>query len=362
MCVRPLKAWRVGTNSETGKRKLLITEWAVDHLQKLKNGQWISVKEVDNMSDGLISTVSPLDVSAMAVSVVKDYITIPCGKCIECLKLRGQEWTNRCMLEYQLYKQNSYFVSLTYRDECLPVTYYSDDETGEAFPAYTLSKSDIQKFLKRLRKYFYGSAAGDIRYYIAGEYGPQTLRPHYHLLLFGVPFNDLEPTQVPNYFHSVALDNLWPYGFHQVSPMEPDTIAYTCHYVTGKLNTDNYDLFDAHNMQRPFNLQSVRPALGRRYYEEHPELFYDLAGNPNPHIYLPSDDKGYKFSVPSYFWYLYEKGGGNVEIVKEHRQAKAKAMLEVQLSDTNLNYTAVLASKERNALNQYSNMLRRDKL
>ncbi|QXN75083.1 replication initiator protein [Microvirus mar21] len=362
MCVKPLKGWCVGLNPETGKKKIMITDWSVDHVEKLSTGSWISVKEFENMSDGLVSKPSPEDVSSLAVSIVRDYITIPCGHCIECLKARGQEWTNRCLLEYEYAKQSSYFVSLTYRDEDLPFTYYDDPETGEAFPAYTLSKTHMQLFLKRLRKHFFGNEKGTLRYYLAGEYGPTTLRPHYHLLLFDVPFADLVPTPHPNYFVSQLLDRLWPYGFHQISPMEPDCIAYTCHYVTAKLNTDNYDLYDEHNMERPFALMSRRPSIGRRYFDEHPELFEDLLSNPDPQIYLTTSQGGIKMSLPSYFWYLYEKEGGNVEFVKDFRQARMKDKLSAQLADTDLNYTAILDARERNQMFKYSNLLRRDVL
>lgn len=46
----------------------------------------------------------------------------------------------------------------------------------------TLSPRDITLFLKRLRKHL---PPGSLRYFLAGEYGEQTFRPHYHLCLFG---------------------------------------------------------------------------------------------------------------------------------------------------------------------------------
>lgn len=43
---------------------------------------------------------------------------------------------------------------------------------------------DAQLFIKRLRKYIDKYFHEKIRYYIIGEYGTSSLRPHWHLLLF----------------------------------------------------------------------------------------------------------------------------------------------------------------------------------
>ncbi len=138
-------------------------------------------------------------------------------------------------------------------------------------------------------------------------------------------------------------------------------IAYTCHYVTGKLNQDNYDLFDAHNMERPFNVQSSKPALGRRFYDDHPEIAANI-DNPSFRLALPLEDKGYNIPIPKYFTYLYEKEGGDLSARKAHAKDKAAHNLDVALSSSNLSYPEQLEAKERNALNKYANMLRRDKL
>ena len=47
----------------------------------------------------------------------------------------------------------------------------------------TLDKGDVQRYLKRLRKICKGD---NIRYFICGEYGTRTYRPHYHGIFFNV--------------------------------------------------------------------------------------------------------------------------------------------------------------------------------
>lgn len=77
------------------------------------------------------------------------------------------------MLEASLQKDNA-FVTLTYKDEYLPLT-----EAG--LP--TLDRPTFTLWLKRVRKEI---APLRIRFYGVGEYSPAG-RPHYHVIFFGLP-------------------------------------------------------------------------------------------------------------------------------------------------------------------------------
>ena len=94
-------------------------------------------------------------------------VQVPCGKCIGCRLDYSRKWAIRCVLEAQMHKENC-FLTLTYDDEHLP--------KGEK-----LEKEEMQKFWKRLRK----ATGTKIRYYMAGEYGTEGGRPHYHACVFG---------------------------------------------------------------------------------------------------------------------------------------------------------------------------------
>jgi hypothetical protein len=74
------------------------------------------------------------------------------------------------MLETAQHTENA-FVTLTYSDENLPAD-------------GSLQPSDLQKWLKRLRKRIDPTR---VRYYAVGEYGDTSWRPHYHVGLFGFP-------------------------------------------------------------------------------------------------------------------------------------------------------------------------------
>ena len=103
-----------------------------------------------------------------------------CGKCPECLAERQNSWSLR-LIEYA--RHNSCFSALlTYDPKFVPI------KGG----LMSLRKSDVQKFLKRLRHEFPESK---IKYYIGAEYSPEKFRPHYHCLFFGFP-PDLSKTKV----------------------------------------------------------------------------------------------------------------------------------------------------------------------
>lgn len=101
----------------------------------------------------------------------------------------------------------------------------------------SLDKTDVQKFFKRLRKASTGKAR--IKYYAVGEYGTQTMRPHYHIILFNAQ-KDL-------------LQAAWNLGEIHIGDVSGATIAYTLKYVSkeGKIPQHKND------MRRPeFSLMS----------------------------------------------------------------------------------------------------------
>lgn len=135
-------------------------------------------------------------------------ITVPCGHCVACLSKRKDDWVFR--LKQEFYNSTlSVFVTLTYSDDYLP---HSPDNTP------TLRMDDVSSFIKRLRK----RCGNGIRFFGCGEYGSETNRPHYHLILFNVP-NTIEQDILAT----------WHYGNIRVDPLTEGRIAYTCKYVLG---------------------------------------------------------------------------------------------------------------------------------
>ena len=160
----------------------------------------------------------------------KDVMLIPCGQCIGCRIRQREDWTTRIELEARDYpREEVWFITLTYDDNHIPGMIVNTGEIirkvqyvwkpGEKRPesVQTLLCTDVQKFLKRLRKAY----KGKLRYFVDGEYGEQTARPHYHMILYGWRPTDLEhlyKIQHNGYFTSKWLENLWGMGQIQIAP------------------------------------------------------------------------------------------------------------------------------------------------
>lgn len=172
-------------------------------------------------------------------------IPFPCGHCLACRINRRRKWTLRLILESMSYApEDIRFVTLTYNEDSLPYdTRYVP----------TLCKHDIVTYLKRLRYY-----VPSMRYFVGGEYGTKTNRPHYHLILFGVsPLFD-------SYVTGLWSGPKTNYGFSYIgSSASIDALQYVAGYVSKKVGFPN---------QRPkefreFSLQSRKPPLGFKVLE-----------------------------------------------------------------------------------------------
>lgn len=118
-------------------------------------------------------------------------IQVPCGKCCECKKRYQNDWSLRMNEELKAYGYKATFVTFTYNNDSVPKVV--DKETGAIY--LSVNKKHIQNALKRFRT-GYKRANGvnlDFSYFITSEYGPRTLRPHYHAIFFGVHKETLMP-------------------------------------------------------------------------------------------------------------------------------------------------------------------------
>ena len=156
---------------------------------------------------------------------------MPCGKCIACLKRKRDEWVFRLQKEIGLSKY-AYFVTLTYDDVHLSLTPSLNP---------TLKKEDLQNFFKRLRKKGYLC-----RYYAVGEYGGQTQRPHYHLILFTNSEKD-------------DVTRAWNFGLTHFGSVNPKSISYLVGYILKKQDLEDPDQL------AEFSLMSKKPYLGYEY-------------------------------------------------------------------------------------------------
>lgn len=232
--------------------------------------------------------------------------TLPCGQCVGCRLEKSREWALRCMHEASLYSDNC-FITLTYDDAHVP-------EDGG------LHYSHFQYFMKRLREKY---PHRRIRFYMAGEYGGQFGRPHFHACLFNFAFNDLVIWRKSNSGHhlyrSSELESLWRYGYSSVGAVTFESAAYVARYImkkqTGKGSAGAYDSVDTETgeifSRRPeFNKMSLKPGIGAQWFDKfHTDVFPRDAvihdGTPNrvPRYY----DKRLKLVDPDTFTLIKEK-------------------------------------------------------
>lgn len=143
------------------------------------------------------------------------FSTVPCGKCNCCLSTKRDEWTFRLVQENKR-SDSAFFLTLTYDDDKLPIG-------PNLLPV--LRKQDVVLFTKRLRsvqeRRFPGSKS--IRYYTVGEYGTQTLRPHYHSIMFNMRSELLS-----------ELPRIWDGGHVHHGQVSQRSIHYVTKYVIDK--------------------------------------------------------------------------------------------------------------------------------
>lgn len=276
-------------------------------------------------------------------------VKLPCGQCVGCRIQYSREWANRCMLELQ-YHDSAYFVTLTYSDKFIPRSYYADPNTGEAHTSVTLCKRDFQLFMKRLRRKF---GNDHIRFFMSGEYGSTTFRPHYHAIIFGLHLDDLslykKSPQGFSYYNSPSLQACWsdpetgePLGFAVCAEVTWETCAYTARYVMKKLTGKEAEFYTNFNIQPEFTLMSRKPGIARQYYDDHPDLY------KKEFINVSTEKGGLKFRPPRYFDKLYDlEHPDEMEAIKDVRKKMAVEAQKAKLQRTSVSPDELLAIQER---------------
>lgn len=264
---------------------------------------------------------------------------VPCGKCYECKRNRQLDWAFRIKQEDKV-SDYSLVVTFTYEEKLRPVT-----DNG----ILTLRKSDVQKFLKRLRKRFPDAS---IRYFGVGEYGSDPRRshhPHYHIIFFvrGISRTDFES----------SLYDCWDFGFLYIDSLSPEAVTYVTKYCL----KDSIYVLDPELGQPTYSMMSLRPAIGSNYLSQEQRLRI-AGGYHRPYDYV---EGGAKARVPRYYRDKWEGNRAYKEIyVRPHQETVQKQLQKEQLRKEEIwsknhggqDYTSALYTSEeqkmRNSINQ----------
>lgn len=291
------------------------------------------------------------------------YETIPCSKCYACRLNYSAEWATRIMLESKYYNPDEcWFITLTYDDNNINIPkivycnetreFYRNDGTWTG----TLELDEIQKFIKRLRDHF---NYPDMKYFYCGEYGSgETMRPHYHLILLGVPLNALEfysshidKKFFKEHWKSHEIDKLWNKSWQEdgtsindIANVEWNSIAYTARYCMKKIGED-YSETSYKKLGKIPEFVNMSKNIGLRYYQDHKDEIWKTDS-----ITL-TDWKGKTLVVkpPKYFMKLLEKEDPEkARIIKNKRKeigTKLRHNQERQSDYTDLEMLLIKAEK-----------------
>lgn len=262
---------------------------------------------------------------------------VPCGKCLGCQIDYSREWANRMCIELDD-NPKAIFVTLTYNDVHLPLT-----NSGTK----TLRKRDLQLFWKRLRKAYPDVR---IRYYVAGEYGSKTFRPHYHAIIYGLSLDDFTDLQCVGwnelkqpYYSSPKFAAIWGNGFVQMSEVTYRTCAYVARYVLKKHYGADMDDLEP-DQECEFNLSSRRPGIGLLHAAD-----YVLSGNNM--FALNCRDGVHDISLPKSFIRHCKNNDVDIDKLNEicyNRSKDAYDRLCSNLRFSEKSYIEFLATKEAN--------------
>lgn len=194
-----------------------------------------------------------------------DLYEVPCGKCADCRIKRTKQWSLRCLMEFGYHKKAS-FITLTYDEKFLPFN----------CGVPTLVPKHLTDFFKRLRKYF---DDGTVKYFSCGEYGTKFKRPHYHAIVFGVGFEDIE-----------IVRKCWKYGFISSLPVNPATCSYVAGYCQKKLFGDLGKIEYQYKVP-PFQRSSIN--LGLQFLIDN---FNKILEDGSIKVF------GHSYPIPRYFW------------------------------------------------------------
>lgn len=294
-------------------------------------------------------------------------IRVPCGKCIGCRLDYSRQWATRIQCEALDYPDNSnWFVTLTYAQPGDPdyLGVYPRSGVFNDDGALILQKEHTQDWMKRFRmthsRHVREVGDGDtgIRFYLAGEYGERTMRPHYHCILMNAELPDLRQIGrnklgMPLY-ESKMLTDSWGFGHVTIGKMSFQTAAYCARY-TMKKATGGIPA-EVLGLTPEFVNMSRRPGIGFRYFDEHFEKIYQ-----DDEIILPavSKDKPNKQRPPRYFDKLMnEKDPRSLALIKSRRADVAQMLQAHKLGKTDLDEAAYFELQETNALSRSKKLIR----
>lgn len=295
--------------------------------------------------------------------------TVGCGRCPPCRARKIDEWAFRLCQEEKR-SLNAYFLTLTYNEESVPIsdnkfmTLLKKEVTTKYLYDYSVEpprryrnpdfnhkyiKRDLPSFFKRLRK---TQPDVPIKYYAVGEYGSQTKRPHYHMILYNIvaPMHPIGLDANGNMKYICrTIEKCWPFGNVDIGGLTSDSAAYCAKYISKHKRIPEHPRDDR---QKEFSIMSK--GLGDNYITDAIIKYHqdDLSRN---YITLPG---GYMKALPKYYrTRIYDEDQRNYQnrrIKKEVKQAEDKERADfARRFGNDFDYDAYILGVKKSRLRQF---------
>ena len=185
---------------------------------------------------------------------------VACRNCWQCRSNRVNDYVGRCIAEAHTSKL-TLAVTLTYGQ-------------GDIDRSAALYYPDFQKFMKKLRR-----AGYTVRYIVAGEYGSQKGRAHWHAILF------FSGEKIPD-IGELALNKriqwkYWAEGFSWIEEPDYGAFRYVLKYT---LKQEHGDVNVGHLAM------SKKPPLGYEYFQQRVQRYVDQGLAPQSYKYTFDDE------------------------------------------------------------------------
>lgn len=251
---------------------------------------------------------------------------VPCKYlCTECRNMRREDFAQRLKFDYKNYNYLGAFITLTYRDDQLPILLPEGSAVVGSFfgsvpPAFgsTLLRSDLSRFCDNMQKRLHRKYGRSGVYIGFGDYGFDLHRPHYHLIFIGCPCD-----------RKYVLDT-WKKGSVKVLPITSGRIRYVLDYINKDpiFPDSKYELYG--DFESPF--YHFSKGIGfEEIYKLHEQGMFDQFGK------MDFNDSGHSYKLPDY---LIKKLGYKTkplemypDSVKDWKEKKGFNTLEAALNN-----------------------------
>jgi hypothetical protein len=214
---------------------------------------------------------------------------VPCGRCNNCIQTKRSVWTFRLLMELRV-AESAYFVTLTYDSENVPLI----PQYGNQL-VMSLRREDATLFIKRLRKRILKESLSDsryvkksekagkwthngglrsskiiswspkLRYFMCGEYGGDTNRPHYHIALYNIPNEYVRTNPINGKLYSNVLEEVWNKGLIDIGKLERGSAHYMTKY---HMFPQDPSWHESDKRVKPYAVMSRNPGIGINFIDE----------------------------------------------------------------------------------------------